>query len=360
MPFEVRDILALIQHPDVPGDNWRLIRPCLRMRQAGINARYYWGDDDQEMPTDPDETVLIVRLLTGTDEATIDRWLAERRPKVRAIVYEFDDVLWSEAMVSHLERADFMQGKSREELLRQGELARYFASRCDGVIVSSEPLADAMRPYTDRPVIVVPNMLDVRWFRAQMAARAPWADHLTIGWAGGRRPEADLVPMAKAWGRIARRYPEVRFVVASSLVPDVIFREVDDLDRIIRLPWVSWNDYPVIYQTDIGCCAVEDTEFSRAKTPIKAWEYAIGGAAVVGTPMLYGECVSSGGAGLLAETADEWYDMLALLIENAGLRYTMNDRLYDHVEQQHGIDTQLHRWPAALAQIVEATVAVPV
>jgi glycosyltransferase involved in cell wall biosynthesis len=346
MRFEVRDILALIQHPDVPGDNWRLIRPCLRMR----------GDDDQEMPTDPEETVLIVRLLTGTDEATIDRWLSERRPKVRAIVYEFDDVLWSEAMVSHLERADFMQGKSRAELLRQGELARYFASQCDGVIVSSEPLADAMRPFTDRPVIVVPNMLDVRWFRAQMAARPGWADHLTIGWAGGRRPEADLVPMARAWGRIARRYPEVRFVVASSLVPDVIFREVDDLDRIIRLPWVSWNDYPVIYQTDIGCCAVEDTEFSRAKTAIKCWEGAIAGAAMIGTEVLYGPCLAYGG--LTANTDADWEDALAYLIERPDTRRAMNAALAQHVERHHSIDRQLHRWPAALAQIVAASVAV--
>lgn len=354
MTFEVRDVLALIQHPDVPGDQWRLIRPCLRLRQAGINARYYWGDDDQEMPTDPDETVLIVRLLTGTDEATIDRWLDTRRPKVRAVVYEFDDVLWSEAMVSHLERADFLQGKSREELLRQGELARYFASRCDGVIVSSEPLAASMRSWTDRPVIVVPNMLDVRWFRSQMAHRAPWADYLTIGWAGGRRPEADVMPMAEAWGRIARRYPEVRFVVASSLIPDVFYREVDEPDRIIRLPWVSWNDYPVIYQTDIGCCAVEDTEFSRAKTPIKAWEYAVAGAAVVATPTLYGDCVLSGGSGLLAETAEEWTEMLSLLIENAGFRERMNTGLLSHVERHHSIDTQLHRWPAAYAEIVGA------
>jgi hypothetical protein len=48
---------------------------------------------------------------------------------------------------------------------------------------------------------------------------------------------------------------------------------------------------PLAHMVDIGCCAVADTPFSRAKTPIKAWEYAAAGAAVVATPALYGGCV---------------------------------------------------------------------
>jgi hypothetical protein len=145
--------------------------------------------------------------------------------------------------------------------------------------------------------------------------------------------------------------------VASSLVPDAIFREVDDLDRIIRLPWVSWNDYPVIAQVDIGCCSVEDTEFSRAKTPIKCWEGAIAGAAMIGTEVLYGPCLAYGG--LTANTDAEWEDALAYLIERPDTRGVMNAALVQHVERHHSIDNQLHRWPAALAQIVAASVAVP-
>lgn len=347
----VTDILALIQHPDVPGDQWRVIRPFTRLRQMGVNARWAWGEDDQQLPTDPESTVLVVRLMTGPDEATIDRWLDERRPKVRAIVYECDDVIWGAGMADHLDAADFMQGRTREQLIREGEMTRYFMSRCDGVIVSGAELARQVRALVQVPVEVVPNAIDARWFRCQMAARAPWADHLTIGWAGGRRPEADVAPMAEAWGRVARRYPDVRFVLASSLIPDVFYREIDDLDRIVMVPWTSWHDYPVIYQTDIGCAAVADTPFSRAKTPIKSWEFALGGAAVVATPTLYGACVGRGG-GFLVETADEWEDRLSLLVENEPLRRAMNADLVRHVEQTHALDTNVTRWPDALARIV--------
>jgi hypothetical protein len=347
----VSDVLALIQGPDVVGDQWRVCQPFRRLRQAGINARWARLDDSEMPPTDPEATILVVRLLTGTDEAAIDRWFADWRPRVRAIVYEMDDICWGEAAADHLEAADFTQGRTRAQILYAGEMARYAATQCDGVIVSSEPLAEYVRAGVDRPVLVVPNAIDVRWFRAQMAHRPAWADHLTIGWCGGRRPEADLVPMAQAWGRIARRYPHVRFVVASPVIPDVIYREIEDDSRIIRLPWVPWDESPTLYQVDIGCCAVSDTPFSRCKTPIKAWEYAVAGAAVLTSPTLYRDCIPH--AGPKPKTADDWEYYLDFYVRCDAARENSQHDWTRHVERHHALDTQLHRWPEALEQIVK-------
>ncbi len=360
MTFEVTDLLALIENPDVVGDQWRIIRPYTRLRQAGVDARYYWGDDHTPLPTSRESTILVVRMLTGTNEAAIDRWLDERRSAVRAIVFEKDDLMWSEAMVEHLALGGVETGKSRAELLHDGEMTRYFLSRCDGVIVSSEPLAAETRTSTDRPVICVPNAIDARWFRCQLAHRPPWSQYVTIGWSGGRRPERDILPMAEAWGRIARRFPHVRFVTASPVVPDAFYRFVMDDRQIIRLPWLSWHDYPVAMQVDIGCCAVADTLFSRCKTPIKCWEYAVAGAAVVATPTLYGDCIQDNLTGRLAETADEWEEALFDLVSYEHQRRRLSLNLLEHVEDHHGLDTQLMTWPAAYANIVESRQAAAV
>lgn len=357
MTFQVTDILALIESPDNVGDNWRILRPFIRLRQTGVNARYYWGGDDTTVATDPEQTILVARMLSATDHCTVDRWIAQRRTSVRAIIYETDDVFYGQAMIDHLEAADFMRGKTREEVIAEGELAAYFAAQCDGIVVSSEPLAAMIRPDFDVPVAVVPNAIDVRWFRSQMAYRAPWADHLTIGWCGGRRPEADIAPMAEAWGRIAYRYPAVRFVVAAPELPRVILDAVPT-DRLITFPWVSYGDSPVLYQTDIGCAAVADTPFSRCKTAIKCWEYALAGAAVVATPTLYGGCVDNGRGGMLATTAEEWEDALAFFLEDANRRRMWNRALVAHVERHHSLDTQLPRWTSGYASIVDAASAV--
>jgi glycosyltransferase involved in cell wall biosynthesis len=351
MTFEATDLLALIQSPDWVPDQWRAVRPFTRLRQAGIDARWAWGDDHQILQSDPETTVLVLPRQTATDTDTIDRYLAERRPLVRAIVYDCDDVLWGQDMLEHLTLSDFTQGRTVEQLLHEGEMARYFMQQCDGVTTASEPLAELVRQFVDVPVICVPNAIDTRWFRCQMAARAPWQaeGRVTIGWCGGRRPERDVEQMAVAWGRIARRYPHVRFVVAAPVIPDVIYREVEDIDQIIRLPWVSWEDAPVLYQTDIGCCTVADTQFSRCKTPIKAMEYATAGAAVIGSRALYGNI-----ALLLADTADEWEWHLSGLIENDDSRVHVARTLTREVERRYSLDANLMNWPIAYRAIVEA------
>jgi glycosyltransferase involved in cell wall biosynthesis len=328
-------------------------------RQAGINARWYGLDAAarEHVPTDPEATVLVVRLLTGSDERSIDRWLSEWRRRVLAVIYEADDVFYGPEMVDHLDEAGFMQGRSRSDLIHQGEMARYLASQCDGVVVSSEPLAELIRADVARPVVVLANAIDTRWFRSQMAHRPAWANRLTIGWCGGRRPEADVTPMAVAWGRIARRYPHVRFVVAAPLVPDVFYQHVEDDTQIIRYGWVPWEDAPALYQVDIGCVAVADSPFSRCKTPIKLYEYAVAGAAVVGTDLLYGDCLAHGGS--VAETADDWEQALSYLVERRETRELQGASLLEHVEQRHALDQCLHRWPQAYAQVVESAAGVP-
>ncbi len=357
------DLLAFIKGADVAGDQWRIVRPFARLRQAGITARWQDKDDHTLPATDPEATVLIVRMVTGTDRATIDRWFAERRPYVKAIIFELDDLMWGKGLTEHLDEAAVMQGKPKAEILADGEMTRYFISRCDGVITSAEPLSALIRAFADCPVVTVPNALDVRWFRSAMASPPPWQrpdirrdqllDPVTIGWSGGRRPERDLEPMAEAWGRIARRYPFVQFVTAASPVPDVIYHHVEDDSRIVRLPWLDWEDYPTAYQVSIGCCAVADTPFSRCKTPIKAWEYAVAGAAVVGSRQLYGGELVYGG--YEANTADEWDDALSELIESPQRRSMAHHGLLAHVERHHNLDTQLHRWTDAIEAILSAS-----
>lgn len=347
--------LALIENPNAAESHWRILRPYLRMRQAGINAQAAWGDN-VSIPTDPNETVLVVPQMTSPDIETAREWLDARRPMVKAIVYETDDDTFTEDRIEHLRAADFLQGRTLNEIRREQEVARWFVDQCDGVTVTTEPLAAVVRSFTDKPVCVVPNALDVRWFRAHLAYRPPWADILTIGYAGGRRAERDLVPMARAWGRIAERYPDVRFVIATPTTPTVLYRYVPE-NRFIRLGWLGLEDYPLAYQVDIGCCSVVDNAFNRCRSPIKSWEYSVAGAAVVATPTLYGECIDSDdlhGTGLLASTADKWEWMLNHYIEYPDARQFYGSHLREHVEQHHNLDTELHRWMDAYGAIVDA------
>jgi glycosyltransferase involved in cell wall biosynthesis len=190
------------------------------------------------MPTAPvaGRVVVLQRVIVGGSEDAARIWVQRLRDAgALAVVFEIDDDELTGANIDHLAATQPISQADRAELERQREALILTLRACDGATVSTDPLADVVRRYTDRPVVTVPNAIDVEWFRNRLAPRAAWAEYLTIGWAGWRRPDADLVPMAEAWARIARRYPDVRFVVAGHQ-PDVIYRQDIDLDRIIRLP----------------------------------------------------------------------------------------------------------------------------
>lgn len=352
-----------ISNKPTHGDyHWRLGRPFARLREVGVDAQVCWLDDDQ-MPTVSvaDRVVVLQRVTVKGDGPEAARaWTDRLRAAgALAVIYELDDDELTGAEADHLAASMPMGIADRAALDATRQALLWTLAACDGATVSTAPLAEVVRRFTDRPVIVVPNAIDVDWFRERLPARAPWADHLTIGWAGWRRPDGDLEPMAVAWGRIAQRHPDIRFVVAGHQA-DVIYRQPIDLDRIIRLPIAPLDQYPAMYSVTIGCAAVAPTSFSLCKSPIKAWEFAIAGAAVVATPTLYGSVVTDGVDGMLAESVEDWERCLSWLIEMAEHRRQFVRNQQRRVVLDHSLVTQLHRWADAYSSIVDQAMCIQV
>lgn len=344
---------------------WRIARPFARLAERGVDARVCWLGAHGKPDISPEGRIVVIQRTAFmqsnhvTGEVTAQGWQVRawvdgfREAGAVAVVAELDDDTLSDAYMDWLDASGGLEMVRRRRLLNEREAWRMTVAACDAVTVSTEPLADVVRRCTDRPVFVVPNAIDVPWFRERLMGRPEWhGERLTIGWAGGRRPDADLEPMAVAWGRIARRFPHVRFVVGG-WQPDCIYREVDDLDRIVRVPWRDLDDWPPVMQVDIGCTPLADTPFNRCKSPIKLWEYALAGAAVVASPTVYMDEVAHGANGWLAETADEWEAMLALLIEDDWLRLNSAAGLRAHIGEHHRLDDSLKERAAAYREIAE-------
>jgi glycosyltransferase involved in cell wall biosynthesis len=201
-------------------------------------------------------------------------------------------------------------------------------------------------------VEVVPNAIDVRWFRETLRGVHRVVPPLTIGWAGGARYAEDLVPVAAAWSRIAQRFPEVTFVVQGHMAEVLI--DAVPADRVRRLAWLPLEHYPrALLNIDIGVCSVAPRPFNVSKTPIKLWELTLAGAPCVVSPTLYGPYVTDGEDALVAETADEWEHALARLVEDAGLRRRLRRAQRHRLACEHSLEQNWWRWPNAWAAILE-------
>jgi len=342
---------------------WRVWQPYTELQRQGYGA-WFRDKDDPEMDT-PEwpylaatrlEAIVLPRFSwDARDQAIARRWVRSMHNAGLAVIYEVDDDVFT-PQIGARQHATTEQEKSLEQL-EQDRRDRIAAIRlCDGLTVSTHELAAVVRQYVDPdiPVMVVPNAIDVAWFRRAVRAgrRDEKTPRLTVGWAGGSRFPEDLQPVAEAWGNLAQRYPHVGFVVQGHLA-DVLVGAVPP-ERVLRVPWLSVAEYPrALRNIDIGCASVADKHFNRCKTPIKLWEYTLGGAAAVVSPTLYGAVSSDGEDALIAETACEWEAALARLIESRELRRRLYRAQRRRIAREHSLERNVLAWPRAWAQIID-------
>lgn len=347
-------MLALID--EVNGPNlWRVLQPITALEQAGYPAGWDFKSADLIGAIAPSfDGYLLPRISwPASHRKTAEAWFQANRRDGKFVVYDMDDDILTSQETHRRVDLNWTEGKSVEQLEEERHQRIWAMQQCDGVTVTTQRLATIARQYTDKPVIVVPNALDLVWFRKVVNSTRRTIEGLTIGWAGGRRHDRDVEQMAIAWGRLARRYPDVTFVVQGHH-PDVIKEHVP-ADRLVLLPWMPADKYPSgIAQVDIGCASIASTPFNRAKSPIKCFEYAAAGAATVASPTLYSGVIEHGYSGFIVESADEWESALAELIESNSLRQMMARRLLKVVERNHSLAANLHRWPLAWQQIQES------
>jgi glycosyltransferase involved in cell wall biosynthesis len=350
-------VLDLV-HPEMMAGctAWRVVWPMTEMVRRGL--RVGWGpvgDRATSSAIDRVDAVVAARLeWAAGSESDALRWRDVLHGNGKALIYETDDDLYSEQSVGRVRETGQVDHKD-DQVLEIERQARIFAlSVADGVTVSTERLADVVQRFTDKPVRIVPNAIDLPRFQAAMTSYGPIDRDRppTIGWAGGNRPDRDALDLAIAWGRVADRYPDVRFVVGGYPLRALIDSVPED--RLTVVPKRTIDTYPAtLALMDIGCCPLADEPFNWAKSPIKALEMGAAGCAVVASATVYDDLIDHGQDGLIAgDGPDDWDAHLSALIENPDRRRDLAQALLRTIRRDHSLAGNVHRWPAAWSDLV--------
>jgi len=328
----------------------RVLLPITELQRQGYKAD--WGDryDDRLAQLAGDyEAIILPRLhWPVTERKKSERWVNALHRAGIAVIFETDDDMFSEDFIRRIMWKDLYTREYAEE---RRECLTYAVRMSDGVTVSCQRLATMVRQITDKPVIVVPNYIDLRWWKRIQKAAPRIVPNTTIGWAGSFRPDSDIEIMAIAWGRVARKHPEIKFVIQGRDLK-IIYDNVPP-EQVVQLEWLPIDSYPAaLVNVDIGCCSLADTKFNRAKTYLKALEYGATGCAVVASPTVYGQIIVDGVNGHLAATVDEWECALLQLLENYDHRRQMAKALQAQVRREHSLELNAWRWLAAWDEII--------
>jgi glycosyltransferase involved in cell wall biosynthesis len=346
-----------------PSDLWRIGLPFEALKRAGyVSASYIsyrnWGRVIEQRSRG-----------RGIDALSLSRssWLSEMAPGLIAGLHERDVAVWLDY------DDDVFSGVAMDHLFESGQLPTEFARihgrwmteqwgvaarMCDGATVTTRVVADALRQVAPNlPIAVVPSAIDLdRWSAAQRGVLRPWSNATTIGWLGTARPSIEHATLAEAWHAVAHARPDVRFVVGRhrSDLPASPLMSAVPADRLLTFEWRPVLEYEQLYVgIDIGCCPLEDVPFNRGKSPIKLFEYAASGAAVVASPTLYESYIKHGVDGYVCRTVDEWIETLLVLVDQNETRRETAARLFERVTRYWSMAVTMHRWPTAWAWMLE-------
>jgi hypothetical protein len=297
-----------------------------------------------EVFVDAEGAGLVAGRLRGFDLVHVFRYhepearreLRELRERGVAIVWDNDD--------------DFGDSRSLRTQRINAHVAEVLRL-AHVVTTTSQPLAEQYRDWGASEVRVVENYLpDV-----YAAERSPRADGIVIGWTAAGEHAHDLraLRIRETLERLLAAHPEVRIASAGlqlGLPPDRYrYTEVVQYQDLARY----------VGAFDVGIAPIADNPYNRAKSNVKAKEYAAMGVPWLASPIgPYAGLGEKQGGRLVPD--DRWYEELERLVGDARARRKLAKRGAKWGASQR-LHRNLDRWETAVRRAVAlARAPVPV
>jgi glycosyltransferase involved in cell wall biosynthesis len=286
------------------------------------------------------QVVLIQREAVGHSLAQLKQWLPGWKASGGKLLYEIDDDLLDAQGL----RARHYAGDVEAAVAK----VRFLASQADAVHVSTEPLAQRIKPFNSQ-VRVIPNALDADLWRLTTPRQhdeGPFRrlpnGPVRIGYIGTPTHDEDLDLVSEAMRSIEAKY-------GSAVEIEVIGgfqNHTPTFGKRIGLP--KKNDYPSFVRWlqervhwDIGIIPLAATPFNESKSYLKFLEYAALDMAIVVSEGIAYASVSKNNhnALVLPATKEAWVQGLSQLIDNAYIRSQHAAAAGVDLRQHHTLDS---------------------
>jgi glycosyltransferase involved in cell wall biosynthesis len=234
----------------------------------------------------------------------------------------------------------------------------------DGLLVTTAPLAERLRPINPR-IAVVPNALDERLIPGwpDVTAGSPFDPRPVVGYMGTFTHDEDLRLVAEALKAAHRRLPHGLVLEVVSALRDratlAAFGEVPV--RLVRLPAADvaylpfnlWFSHRRTWQLAIA--PLVDTPFNRCKSDLKYLDYAAGGLCGVYSDVgPYRPTIRHLDNGWrAANTVEAWTEAVTTLLGDAQLRARLAATAARELRTTRLLAQRAVDWAAALDQLAQ-------
>jgi glycosyltransferase involved in cell wall biosynthesis len=293
--------------------------PCRWMQKYGFDANYIKADLFDSVFNTKDIDILISQRIAFSE-----------KPKVKRIVYDVDDDL----------------GDKERNLLSRSDRKNYLYTirNSTAITVSTNYLKNKIEQYTDRPVFINPNLMDLNLFDKLpvMPNKPP-----IFGFVGGRSHYNDWKIAESFIMDIMNDNKEWHFYLVG-FVPDY-FKNAARLfkDRVVTFDY--FVPYPmyikILRQIDVRLSPLEDVTFNYSKSAIAALEMmACGNVSIAQNINVYREVISHKENGFLCDTEQDWYNTISAVLKDRLLRRRigLNGKLY--IQNNYNVENKIFDW----------------
>ena len=273
-----------------------------------------------------DPSLIIFCRYSGPAYAPMIDWA--RRNGIKVIYHIDDDLL---AIPPDIGQRKFELHNAPERLAA----VRLLLTSADLVYASTERLRRRLLEYFP----TVPIVSGQVYCSGAVVRRPERGPARKIGYMASADHAHNLDLVLPAIERVLDANPSVHFELFGSIpVPPALERLGD---RLVTAPpildYASFIRDFAAREWDVGICPLAPIEFNLMKANTKWVEYTSCGAAVVASRnTVYDDCCADG-CGVLAETEDEWFEALNLLINDDEARLAIVKRAQEKLERNYHI-----------------------
>jgi GT2 family glycosyltransferase/glycosyltransferase involved in cell wall biosynthesis len=261
------------------GDFWgsglyRMIAPATVLAEEGLIAGGCYSE--YFMPAEvakinPD--VIVLQRQTSDEQI---RGASDYRSYSNAkLIFELDDYL-PNVPISNAHKKNLPP-----DLVRR---LRKAMSICDRIVVSTDPLREAMLPFHDE-IVVLPNYLPKKlWGAIPERTESDLKRKPRIGWAGGSSHTGDLRMVADVVRALADRVDWVFL----GMKPEGVDEHITEFHVGVHL-----GEYPAklaALDLDLALAPLEENQFNECKSNLRLLEYGICGYPVIATDVTPYRC----------------------------------------------------------------------
>lgn len=279
----------------------------------------------------PCDVLFIYREASLVGPAVIER-LAKRMNV--PIVYDFDDPIFLTDLNSvngFFSRLKFA-GKTHT-LFRLS----------DRVIAINDIMGGYAKQFNPS-VSVVPNIVDPERFRP---AEESEGETVSLGWSGSFSTMHNLKAIAEPLRRLQAKYKVPVRVIGNGDI------KIDGVELDVR-QWSSQTEVSDLQDCSVGLVPLVEHPGNKWKFFLKVVQYlAVGLPVVAQKAGSNSDVIKDGINGFVVETENEWFERLALLIEDSDLRRRMSRAARQTVLDNYTPQVQMPR----VAQIFEEVLA---